>query len=252
MVDLGGDRARLQRIAFGRAGTEAEKAAALDAQHQLAELDAAAASSPRAGGGLQFEPFDAANKDASEDLGGVANAADRSRPRLLPLFAALALGVVIGAIGMATFTAETSAPEPTPTGERIVDVDMLAELSAPADVSGAEGWLEMPAGPEDHFPETMAIQAGAALSARARATSPDTATARGALPNGPEDTLWIARTLDGNGFCLVTTDTIHNTSGGTCSSKTEFAATGLTVEHAGGLAHWDGDGVKLYKTKRAQ
>lgn len=239
MVDQGTERARLQRIAFGKAETQEEQAAALSAQQQLAELDGPAPAKidqdPTGEAEELSRPPDARPESVEEE-------AVTSRRSVAWFGAAVLAGIAVGAVGSAAVILPEEATEPSPTSTRTSSPTSPIPEGAnavPSDPVAAENWLNTAPTPEDEFPEAFVTPVDE-LPEIYRSTHHDPRTSRLVDRMDDAHALWVMRTLDGGGFCLVETNLEKSTSSGSCLSKDHFATRGLTLNYSGGYAQWNG------------
>jgi hypothetical protein len=216
-------RAELERVAFGRAETPAEVAAAQSALRRLVHSDAAAAAAARAAAQPVAEPevVDVALVPVGEE--------PASRPRrrtLIPLlvvvglFAGAAVGVLATRPEATTTTpgaSATTTPTPTPTPNAVLALKSLLAPQTKADKD---------------YPFLVASGHGAIQPASVHRimTAPDGAV------------LWVGRS--DTGVCMMwsrpdkTDDGIAGAS--TCAAPAEFDSSGLTLSDGPNSWTWNG------------
>jgi hypothetical protein len=228
-------RAELERVAYGRADSDEQRAAAQDALRRLVERDAAAAQSPSTPippvlPVLPVEPTPPENDVASVEPDATStNQPPRARRSLLPLAIVIALfvgavgGVLLahtraGSVSAASADATGSTPTPAPTADAGAALKSLLLPQSKAD----KGF------PLQSVSSTLNIQPA---SIHRILTAADGAT------------LWTGRT--DTDICLMwTAPPTHqgdSADGGVgCATPTAFANGGLTISE--GLVSWTWNG----------
>jgi hypothetical protein len=227
--------ARLRRLAFGRASTPAEEAAAEDARRELALIDARAEERRRA-----LDAAIAAVLDVPPPVEAPPTAPildpqpPRRRSWLVPTLvglgvgAALALGAVWSAGGGAT-PAAVSTPSPTALDYFLGDPP--ESTRGPGDLAAAEAWFVREQTAED-------LVGVGELRPEFDRDSVRLVHSSGAAR------VWLARQVDGR-YCLETTETESQITNGTCVAADLFAEQGLTVSSNVLDAAWNGAQVRV-------
>jgi hypothetical protein len=214
-------RAQLERVAFGRAETPAEIAAAQDALRRLVEADAALAAVEREVAMPEVVPEPPVHDDVPD-----VEIPARRRKTLVPLllvvglFAGAAIGILVTrpqSTPSIVADAGSSTPTPTPTANAAAALKSLLVPQTEAD----KGY------PLPGSTSPFAIQPA---SVHRILTSPDGTT------------LWTGRS--DTGICLMWSRD-DATNGGiaaesTCAAPSEFAKSGLTVSERGYAWTWNG------------
>jgi hypothetical protein len=224
-------RARLQRIAFGRADSPAQQRAAQDALEELVARDAAVAEASRAMDAPQPEPV------AQEQVEAEVEPSDRpgTRPRslvallvVIGLFAGGVAGVLIahgqsGVVDPISADATGSTPLPVPTADAGAALKSLLIPQTKADTQ---------------FP----------LKSAASSLDIQPASIHRIMTNADGATLWTART--GNDICMMWTAPGRadgNDSDFGCATPSAFANGGLRLTE--GLTTWTWDGSTFTTTR---
>jgi hypothetical protein len=219
-------RAELERMAYGRAETPIEIAAAQDALHQLVEADAASVAAARPVEEPAIVPGPTVPESSYED-----RFPTRRRRTLVPLLviAGLFAGAVIGLLvtrpesQSPTGAAASSTPTAQPTPDAAAALKSLLVPQTKADKA---------------FP----------LSIGPGPSTIQSASIHFVLTAADGATLWIGRS--DNGVCLMWSGA-HPTDGGiaggvVCKAPNEFARRGLTLSE--GAYTWSWNGVAFTTT----
>lgn len=255
-------RVDLQRLAFGRADSPAEKARADEALRQLQAAEAAAIRAASDAKDAESHAAEGAATDAgrsdsvsADEPAGMAPihgfVEPNSPPRLLQraprwLIPVVAVGlVVIGAIGgaAASGSASDSAARPSAAPTSHPAVVPFAERDWSADPQAAERWFNGERTAADELPYPVAdLGSGSSI---------DPATARLVMqvPGEFPWNLWVARTSAG-GYCLYMAYPSDGTSDYICKTSEVFAASGLEFfSSPGAQVRWDGSRLSIYDEK---
>jgi hypothetical protein len=217
-------RAQLERVAFGRAETPAEIAAAQDALRRLVETDAASVAIERETAAHEVEPEPDVVDDAHEVETPVPV---RRRRTLVPLlivvglFAGAAIGVLVTrsepVVPIGSEAAASATPTPAPTPDPTAAFRLLLVPQTKADKAFP---LPISSGPST-------IQSA---SIHRVLSTPDGAT------------LWVGRS--DTGICLMWSrahPTDDGIAGGvTCAAPSAFARHGLTLSDGANTWSWNG------------
>jgi len=228
----------LRRIAFGRANTPEEHAAAAAAHEALARAeaeDSAAAAEAAAAEHAEVgaaEPTDPGRPSVDDEPQPPDAPA---RVWIVPAVVALVAGALLGgtatnlvrATPVAAPTAATSfTPGSSPRPASAIPVTAGAAFtSGPGNLEGAEGWFSRTqtdndlnelffGDPTRYVPESIRL-----------------------VQSTGSGEIWVAKTPDG-GLCLMATS--KDGGGGTCATADEFTQRGLAVGHATVQVAWDG------------
>jgi hypothetical protein len=225
-------RAALERVAFGRAQTPAEVAAAHDALRRLVEADAAKAAAARAAAELAAVP-----EIVDVDYGPAPSEPEPARRRrsLVPLLVVVGLlaGAVIGIVatrpelvpttpGSGASTSPTPAPTPNAAAalKSLLVPQTKADKGYPFLADSGRGALQRGSG-------RAALQPA---SVHRITTAPDGAV------------LWVGRS--DTGICMMWSRTDATDSGiagaTTCDSPGDFEKDGLTLSDGTDTWSWNG------------
>lgn len=255
-------RVDLQRLAFGRADSPAEKARADVALRQLqqaeaddiraaehaddaeiADAEGAAPDAGRSDSRSADEPAGLAPNDGN-DRPDTPHRRFQTPPRWLIAVVAVGL-VVIGALGgaAASGSAQDSAARPSAAPTSHAAVVPLAERDWSADPQAAERWFNGERTAVDELPYPVADLGSD--------SSIDPATSRLVMqvPGEFPWNLWVARTRAG-GYCLYMAYPSDGTSDYVCKTSEVFAASGLDFSSIpGAQVRWDGSKLAIYDEK---
>jgi hypothetical protein len=215
-------RAELERIAFGRAQTPIEIAAAQDALRRLVEADAASVALERPAATPEVVPEPAILEDPSD-----VQLPARRRKTLVPLlivvglFAGAAIGILVTrpepVASIESGAAASGAPSPAPTSDAAAALKSLLTPQTKADKA---------------FP--LPITSGPSTI--------QSASIHRVLTAADGATLWVGRS--DTGICLMWSrarPTDDGIGGGvTCAAPAEFAKHGLTLSEGANSWSWNG------------
>ena len=213
-------RAELERIAYGRAETPAQVAAAQDALRRLVEEDAASTTTITPAEVPEVAPAPVAPEDQYEDALPVR------RRTLVPLL------IVVGLFAGAVIGFLVTRPEPTAT----IGGATASGIPTPASTANAAAALKSLVAPQ-----TKADK-GFPLPAYSGTAPIQPASVHKILTSSDGATLWIGRS--DTDICLMWSrhdPTDGNLEGGvTCSTPQQFATQGLTLSEGSNGWTWNG------------
>jgi hypothetical protein len=219
--DLEPDRAQLERVAFGRAETPAQVAAAHEALRQLVDADAAKAEAARAAAVEEYVP----EPDVTEHFFEEPEVPQRRRS-LIPLLvvAGLFAGALTGVlVTRADFVASTPAAEPTAVATPEPTPDPAAALKS---------MMAPQTAADKQYPFLHGTTPGAIQPASIHRV----------LIAADGATLWVGRS--DSGICMMWSRPDVTDSGiagaATCASPSEFGRNGLTLSEGVNAWSWNG------------
>jgi hypothetical protein len=229
-------RAQLERLAFGRADSEAEVSAAQDALEQLAALDARAAALRQPAATAEGDASAAVAEKTAVDVEAEADATapvQRRGRSLAPLL--VVIGLIAGAIG-GVLVAHSGGASIDPT-----TADATGSTPSPAPTADAGAALKSLLVPQTKADKAFPLQsASTTLDIQPASIHRILTAADGA-------TLWTGRT--GTDICLMWTAParLDGSAGGIgCATPTAFADGGIKLSE--GLVTWTWDGTTFTTT----
>ncbi|MFT2817160.1 hypothetical protein [Leifsonia sp. A12D58] len=232
------DREELRRLAFGRTATPAEELRARAAQYRLHELDSAADDQAVGLATAAAHVSTSTDSDATaaeERPAGVPES--RRTRRWMILVAAIALIIMgaavramVGGSGAGTpLSTSSSAASPLASQTSKQDDAPVPATSnpVPGDLVAAERWFTTPQQPSDVLVENFGML--------------DLSTTRLARQTAGVDPWNVFVAKDQNGLlCVVVSDPEQTSPFASCTSTSNFAASGLTLIVNDRYAYWNG------------
>jgi hypothetical protein len=216
----------LRRIGYGRTGSVAEEKRAAAARRQLEDLEGV--------GDLGFASIDAPvareahppQTDEIEPSPGIT----RSRGWIVPSAVALAVGVCVGAGGLALLSPRASEGDGvTPT--RAQGETPVQPVLVPGNLAAAQRLLGSAQTDRDRAPVDLVD--GMQLEAASTRI----------LQSTESENIWAAKNSD-DSFCLLVEDLVQGGSGSSCTSSSDFLQYGLQLGLGDNLSvTWDGASV---------
>ena len=228
-IDDPDDRARLdelRRIGYGRTGSVEEEKRAAAARQQLEDLEGV--------GDLGFAPIDEPaigeahppRVDAAESSHGIT----RSRGWIVPSLLALAVGVCVGAGGLALLSPKASDGDGAAATRAQGETPVLPVL-VPGNLAAAQRLLGSPQTDRDRAPADLVDSMDVV------------ATSTRILQSTESEKIWAGQN-SGDSLCLIVVDFVQGGSGGACASSSDFLQYGLQLGLGDNLSiTWDGASV---------
>lgn len=216
----------LRRIGYGRTGSVEEEKRAAAARRELEKLDG--------DGDAGFAPVDEPvageahppQTDEVEPSPGIT----RSRGWIVPSAVALAVGVCVGAGGLALVSPEAAEGDgAAPT--RAEGEAPVQPVLVPGNLGAAQRLLGSAQTDRDRAPadlvDGMQIEGDSTRI----------------LQSTQSENIWAAKNSD-DSFCLIVEDLVQGGSGGSCTSSSDFLQNGLQLGLGDNLSvTWDGASV---------
>lgn len=239
---------QLRRVAYGRAHTPEEFAAAAAAREALADAEAKAEA--RESDALAAEPdpgpdAEPASQPVVDETAEPVGA--RHRGWVVPAVIALVIGALVGGAGSriagatqaSSPSVATSAPAPTFTpgssGLPAPSIPVTSDssfISGPGNLEAAEGWFRGRQSEDDI--NTMFVGDEMGVGGQMDVVADSTRLVQSTAAND----IWVAKT-SGGGLCLIVSSR-DGSGGAACGTAEEFAQNGLTLGQETLQLAWDG------------